>query len=54
MPFPNLLKNIEIEIPPGEKLAVNFVCEISPNKKFKLFSRNFSYWVKRHTINFEM
>ena len=46
IPFSNLLKNIETEKAPGGKLGVNFVCENSPNKIFKIFSTNFSYWVK--------
>ena len=33
----------------GQELAVNI-----PNKKCKIFSRNFFYWVKWHNISFEM
>ena len=53
IPFPldlrtNLPENIEIEIPPGEKIAVNYVCENSSNEKLKMLFRNFFYWVKWH------
>ena len=48
----NLPKNVEIEMPPGENFAVNYVCENSSNEKLKILFRNFSYWVKWHNISF--
>ena len=48
----NLPKNVEIEMPPGENFAVNYVCENSSNEKLKILFRNFSYWAKWHSISF--